>query len=416
MRRVRREHEQPLGPRAAGFAFGESEQAFPVLSAAVSVVDREARKLGEPIVGIGVHRRARDHRAVAFDDVEVRDLPLELLPRTAYQRPGFLQRADQLENASDVVDVGAPDRVVAVGVDHGADAVAGEQLQQQGAIDSPVDDVDAADAVAAGMDCVTQPVRGPVASVLRAVAGGRERLRLIECQLAHQRAPIVDHAGLLGEEDELRGANFGGDRGRNLFGLQTEYLPGGRIAERRSEHDGAVREALPDRLHVDPPDLAGMLVVNAVANAERPRGDEVAGGDPHPGARHRGVGDAHREQRLELDVRRADCFLGCFQGGDVGDANAADGAGRKSLRPHALLDPRPCAVDDDEVDAERAHQREIVDDAVKLRIAGRYTVDLDDERSRPVGIDVGRGVAEPRDEAACVVARNGVAHLGHFLT
>ena len=95
---------------------------------------------------------------------------------------------------------------------------------------------------------------------------------------------------------------------------------------------------------------------------------------------------------------------------------AAGGAGRESLCPHALLDPRPCPVDDDEVDAQGPHQREIVDDAVKLRITGRFTVDLDDERSPAVGVDIGRGAAEPRDEAGCVVNRNGVAHLGHFPT
>ena len=78
-------------------------------------------------------------------------------------------------------------------------------------------------------------------------------------------------------------------------------------------------------------------------------------------------------------MRRSDGLLGSFQGRDVRDAHPGGVAGCEALRPAAPLHPRPRPVDDDQIDAQAAHQREIVDDAVELRISGRLGIDLDDE-------------------------------------
>ena len=112
------------------------------------------------------------------------------------------------------------------------------------------------------------------------------------------------------------------------------------------------------------------------------------------GARHRGVRHPHREQRLELDVRRTDRLLDRIEAGGVGDGHAPGAARRESPRLHAPCDPRPGAVDDHELDSQAAQQCEIVDDAVQPRIVDRFTVDLDDEGPPSVGVDVGRCAAE----------------------
>ena len=57
-----------------------------------------------------------------------------------------------------------------------------------------------------------------------------------------------------------------------------------------------------------------------------------------------------------------------------------------------------------------AQQREIVDGAVKPGIVDRFPADLDDEGPPAVGADVGRGTAEPLDEAHRAACRAGIAH------
>ena len=63
---------------------------------------------------------------------------------------------DEIADGLHVLLHGAPDGLVFVGVDHRADAFAGKNLGEQRLVDPAVDDVDAADAVAAGADAVLQ--------------------------------------------------------------------------------------------------------------------------------------------------------------------------------------------------------------------------------------------------------------------
>ena len=111
-------------------------------------------------------------------------------------------------------------------------------------------------------------------------------------------------------------------------------------------------------------------------------------------------------------MRYADCLLRGIEGGDVRDADAGRVSRLEPQRFDALFDPGPSPVNDDEVDPQAAHQREVVDDAVKLRVRGRLAIDLDDEGAAAMGVDVGSRAAEPVDEAHRHVHRTRVVHLG----
>ena len=115
-------------------------------------------------------------------------------------------------------------------------------------------------------------------------------------------------------------------------------------------------------------------------------------------------------------MARSDRLPGGAEHGAVGDAHTSGVARFEPQGLDAPLDPRPRAVNDDESDAEAAQQREIVNDAVKLRIVRRRAVNLDDEGSSPVGVDVGGGPAEPFDERRRFRGRVAMVHLGRLLS
>ena len=109
-------------------------------------------------------------------------------------------------------------------------------------------------------------------------------------------------------------------------------------------------------------------------------------------------------------MRRADCLLDRREGGGVRDARAGGVAGGEALCFQAPIDPRLCSEHDHEVDAQTPKKREIVHDAVKPRIGGRFTVDFEYEGPSAVRIDVRRGPTEPFDEADGASWRCRIVH------
>ena len=123
-------------------------------------MDRNAGHFADPLFREGVERRAGDGGAVALDDGELVDFHLELLAGAAHQNALLLQRLNQLQNAADVVNGGAADLFGALHHDLRADAVAREQLLQQGAVLLVAYQVAAAHAAAAGFDRPAQEAHG----------------------------------------------------------------------------------------------------------------------------------------------------------------------------------------------------------------------------------------------------------------
>ena len=114
-------------------------------------------------------------------------------------------------------------------------------------------------------------VRGELAATR-----GEQRLGVARGQVGEQLPPPVAHAVGLHQEDELVRVQAHRDLRCDLLEREVEDLAGGRIAERRDEHDVAVVEPLLDRVGVDAPHLARQLHVDAVDHAHRLGGDVVA--------------------------------------------------------------------------------------------------------------------------------------------
>jgi len=67
------------------------------------------------------------------------DLQLHLLARTCHQDAAVLQRFNQADDATDVIDARLSAAFIEMVSDHGAITVTGKQFQQKPAIDSLID-------------------------------------------------------------------------------------------------------------------------------------------------------------------------------------------------------------------------------------------------------------------------------------
>ncbi len=177
----------------------------------------------------------------------------------------------------------------------------------------------------------------------------------------------------------------------------------------RYQHHLACVQAARDGDRVDLAHRAGELEVDAFEHAERARGDVVAGGDADLRAGHGRVGQALREQRLELDAQHAHRLLHRDERGLVGDAQAL-----RVLRAHAArlqlrLDLRPRAVHEHQADAERGEQVDVVDEAREARALGEHlSAEADHEGAAAERVHVRRHLAQPAHEG---FLRRNRAHL-----
>ena len=204
--------------------------------------------------------------------------------------------------------------------------------------------------------------------------------------------------GHLGDEQQLVGLQR--DRGarRDVFHRQVEGLAGRREAERREQQHRADVDRAPDRHRVDLADDAAVHEVDAVDDADRLRGEEVARDDAHDRVGHRRVRQALRERRLDLEAQLAGGLLGAVERDRIGDAQAVAVARRVALRAQLLVDLRPKAVHEDDLDAHRLQDREVLRERGELAGGDQLAGDGDDEGLAVIGVDVRRDRAEPRHE------------------
>ena len=191
--------------------------------------------------------------------------------------------ADEIADGADVLLQGAPDGLVFVGVDHGADAFVGEDFGEERLVDPAVDDVDPADAVAAGADAVFE-FRDHVLGNLGLVFL-EEFLGLDDGNLADG-IVVLGEAVAIGDENELRRLERLGDFHRDAVGVDAEGAAVAVEAERRDDGDDALVEKLVEKFGVDPLDPAGEELVDAADDAEGMGDDgvgvggaQVAGGE-----------------------------------------------------------------------------------------------------------------------------------------
>ena len=354
-------------------------------------------QLADALVEERVERRAADDVVVVFRDDEALDLALQPLARAPHEHTLLLERLDDRENAADVVDGRIADMRERRRGEHRAHAVPREELEQQRAVVVAAYEMRALHAVVARPDRRRQ-VDPHIGRELR--RSREQRLRLACRQVRQQLPTAVPYAVGIHEEDELDGVHPDRNLRGDFLDGEVEDFAGGRIAERRNQHDVAVVEPLLDRFGVDAAHFTGQLHVDAVDDAHRLRGEVVAAGDPVAGTGHRRIREAEREKRLDARTYLAGGFEDAVHGVGIGHADAVRVAARDVLLRQNGLDLRAAAVRDDQPDPEAVQQVEIVNDAEKRVVGHHFAAERDDERLAAERVDIRRRRANPVDERA----------------
>src|SRR5690606_6047684 len=216
-------------------------------------------------------------------------------------------------------------------------------------------------------------------------------------QFTHQRALFVEQAAFGPEQQQLVGLKVNGRASGDVLAGQVEDFPGGRIAQRRKQHDAAFIELTIDALAVDAPHFAGVLVVDALDHADGPRGNEIAAGDTQACALHRRGGHVHGQARFDGDAQLADRVDYALQGCRVGDAQVLVKARRQPALSKTRFDLRARTVYQHQAYAETVQQNQVMDDIAEIRVGDAVAGQHDHEGAVAVGVDVGRGMAQPVD-------------------
>ena len=403
------EHEETRSPGNVRLVLDRFEQHVATAGVAIAFVDREAGELGHARLGIREEGGAADHRAVPLHHDVVVDLALQVLAG-ARREPAFsLQGGDELQDAADVGEGGPAGGVIGVRAHHGADAVAGEQLQEQRSVGPAIQQVDALDAVAARVHRRSEE-RGGVGALEAGLTSPLEQGPCFDQgQLPHRRLRGVAKRCILAQVHELRRSQVGGHIAGDLLRTQVEDLAGGGIAERRDEHDGVPVEVSANRFGVDPAQLSRVLEIDSVADPERAGDEEVPGAHADSRSRHRRVGKTHRQQGLHSGACRRICFYHTSERPRAGDAHSVREGGLEARFREAGIDLRPGAVHQHQPDAEGIEEREVVDERGKGAAFDRFAAEMHHEGSTPVRVDVGGRVAKPLHESARILERSGHA-------
>ena len=150
------------------------------------------------------------------------------------------------------------------------------------------------------------------------------------------------------------------------------------------------------------------MVIDAVNDADRARGDEVAAGDADVAARHRGVGQALGQQRLDLEAGDGHRRLDALERIGIGHAQAVVEARLQAATRKLDIDLRPRAMHQHQADAECSEEVAVVGEALCALAGGDLATEADDEGTAPEGVNVrcrpahpghelGGGIVHPRD-------------------
>jgi hypothetical protein len=154
-----------------------------------------------------------------------------------------------------------------------------------------------------------------------------------------------------------------------------------------------------------------VLIVHAVDDAHRARGDEVARHHGKLGASHRRVGQPLAERGLDVEAQLAGGFLGTFQRGIVGDAHAFRVLRLDIAQRQLFFHLRSRAEHQHDLHAHRVQQRHVVDQRVEHPGLDQFAAEGDHEGLAAEGVDIGRDGAQPVDELLLVRA-TGLGKLG----
>ena len=285
---------------------------------------------------------------------------------------------------------------------HRADAVVREHLHQQRAVDRERQDVRALDAAAAGLHAVLQ-VEGGVGRLGRRRAGrraaARRRPARVRCRSALSGSSGVSRMpGTSVMKSSLSACSAMAVLVATSSIVRLKASPVGEKPNGDSSTSAPMSIARRIAARVDLAHHAAVHEVDAVDDADRPRGEEVARHHAHDRVGHRRVRQALRERGLDLEAQLAGGLLRAVERDRVGDAQAVAEARRVALDAQLLVDLRPEAVHQHQLDAHRVQDRQVLREAVELAGGDQLAGDRDDEGLAAVGVDVRRDGAEPRHE------------------
>ena len=341
-----------------------------------------------------IQRGAADDHLVVLEYEKTLDLAFQALAPAIDQGSVRFERLEQLQDAADVIDVGRTQALELVRGDHAAGAGMGEQFDQQRTVDLVCDQVRARDAAANRLDGVRQIKPRVVGEPL---AFFEQFVGFVARQRGDRPAAVVLDRGI-GEEHQLfRLQRPRRDHG-NIFHLQVEHFAGGRVADIGDDHDIAAVEAGLDRRGIDLAHGARVLVIDAVDHAHRLGGDEIARHGVDRRAGHGRVGQALREQRVDVHAQYAHRLLDTLQCRRVGDAHAVGKARAGAALAQLRLDLRPRAVHQHQPDAGAVEQVDVVGEHRELALLDHITAEGDDQCLAAKRMEIRRRRAEPCDE------------------
>jgi len=222
--------------------------------------------------------RTRISRRRCSITVVVADVAFDLRAVALTSVPSFSKGSINCKTPPHVVGCGFAQAFEFLVDDHRAHAIVGEGFHQNRTIDRKWNDMHPVHAVLARLDGVLQVKRG--IGGLRRIGqrgekflGVREREFLVDVAL---RIGRVQRDSLdLGHVDEFVGLQRNRGTGSHVFHAQIECLARRREAERREHYKRAEVHSAANARRVDLSHEAGVLEVDPVDNADRPRGDEV---------------------------------------------------------------------------------------------------------------------------------------------
>ena len=368
------------------------EQYIASRAVAVLRVHCQARQLPRIRIRDLIQRRAGDDHAFALDHAELFDLTLQHFPRTAHQNALLFQRADQVQQAADVFNRRFAHQFELLLGHQRTAAVAGKQLGEQGAIFGVADDMAAPYSTPAGFGSGIEQFGLIVAAQALQVRG-----YLLWAQFTHQAAVLIDQTGIGAEQQQFVGAQIDGGAGGDVFAGQVEDLAGGRIPQRRQQHDRALIQQAVDALAVDPAHFAGVVVVHAFKHADWPCGDQVAAGHAQARALHRRGRHVHGQARLDGNTQMAHRVDHTLQRRSIGDAQAFVVSRGKAACLKAGFDLRARAMHQHQAHTQAVKQHQVVDDIAEVGVVHTIAGQHDHKGAVAVGVDVGRSVTKPID-------------------
>lgn len=263
---------------------------------------RHAGHFAYLLIGKGIKRRAGNGHIVPFDNGKFVDFHLQLLAGAAHQDPLLLQRANERQNAADIVDGGPPHLRGAFHHNLRADTVAGKELLHQGAIFLIADKMAAPHAAAAGFYRPAQKAHGAGMVITARLQLLDAPLGVVGEQFGNDIVVFANYTLRRAKADNLLRFQLDSQLRRHLFGGEIKTFAGDRDRHRAEEDDGAAIQLAVNRLIIDTADAPAVAIVHAIIHAQGLGNDKIAAYHIDVRALQRRIIQTHRQPGGDIQL------------------------------------------------------------------------------------------------------------------